>query len=108
MNNKLSQYTREQLESKVRHMVEFIAYKLATEYIELTEPGTKPVRTEEAERENDTRVLEHMVCVYPAWDVLESLFPEYSLMKDWVKTNHDKTLVKPCICSGCKPANEVN
>lgn len=107
MNN-LEKYTREQLEAKMRHMVEFIAFKLATEYIELTEPMAKQIRTPEADHENSTRVLELMVCVFPAWDVLESLHPDYKIMKEWVQKNHENTLLKPCTCTGCKTKDVVN
>ena len=102
MNADLSSYTREQLERKLLHMVSFIAYKLASEYIELTEPEAKVIRTAEAELENTNRILEHMVCVFPAWDVLEKTHPGYEIMKDWIESNHRQTLVRPCVCDGCK------
>lgn len=109
MNPILKDFTREQLEDKLLHITEFIAFKLATEYIELTEPEAKIVRTTEGEEENAQRVLEHIVCIYPAWDVLEKIYPEYNIMKDWVSSNHKRTLVKPCECSGCfKKDDKVN
>lgn len=102
MTNILSKYTREELEKKILHMTSFIAYQLATEYIEQTEPTAKIIRTAEAEEENMNRILQHMVCIFPAWDVVELTHPGYDIMKEWVATNHKNTLVKPCICDGCK------
>ena len=109
MNELLKDFTREQLENKLLHITEFIAFKLATEYIELTEPEAKIIRTAEGEEENAQRILEHIVCIYPAWDVLEKVYPSYNIMKDWVSTNHKRTLINPCSCSGCVIDNaEVN
>ncbi len=98
----LTKYTREELEKKLVHMTSFIAYKLASEYIELTEATAKQIRTPEAELENTNRILEHMVCVAPAWDIVEKTHPGYDIMADWVKKNVEQALVSPCICDGCK------
>lgn len=102
MNSPLSSFTREELEKKLIHMTAFIAYQLATEWIELTEPTAKVIRTPEAEKENTDRVLQHIVCVWPAWDVLEKTHESYHIMKEWVECCHKQALVKPCICDGCK------
>ena len=102
MTTILNKLSREELERKLLHMTSFIAYKLATEYIELTEPTAKQIRTPEAEGENTARVLEHMVCVFPAWDIVELTHPGYDVMKEWVKKNVEGSLLKPCICDGCK------
>jgi hypothetical protein len=102
MHKELEQYTREQLENILMHMVSFLAYKLATEYIELTEPTASVIRTPEAEHENTLRIHEHMVCIWPAWDIVEKTHPGYDIMKEWVKKNHEQVLLKPCICVGCK------
>lgn len=102
MTTILASYAREDLERKLLHMTSFIAFKLATEYIELTEPTAKVIRTKEAEEENSLRILDHIVCVYPAWDIIEKTHPGYDVMREWVKKNHETTLLKPCICDGCK------
>jgi hypothetical protein len=98
----LKELTREQLENKLIHMTSFIAFKLASEYIERTEPTAKVIRTIEAEEENDARIADFMVCCYPAWDVIEKTHPGYEVMRDWVKENHSQLLIRPCTCEGCK------
>ena len=101
--NKLEKYTREELEKKILHMTAFMAHKLATEYLSLSDPTfVQPIRTAEAEQEYNQRILEYMVCIYPAWDVVESTHDGYDIMKEWITKNHDNTLLKPCICDGCK------
>ena len=102
MNEILNKYTREELEKMILHMTAFAAYQLATEYIELTEPLAKQIRTPEAELENTKRILEFIVLAYPAWDVIELTHPAYDVMRKWVEENHKIALLKPCICDGCK------
>jgi len=103
MSKALSKYTREELERKLLHMTAFIAFKLATEYIERTEPTAKVIRTKEAEEENDQRIADHIVCIFPAWDIVEETHPGYKeAMREWVEKNHKAILVRPCICDGCK------
>lgn len=108
MNPVLKDYTREQLEDKIIHMTAFIAYQLATEWIESTEPTAKVIRTQEAEVENDKRIRDHMVCVWPAWDILEKTHPAYGIMKEWVQKNVEAALIKPCVCDGCKKPEIIN
>jgi len=102
MTQILSTYTREELERKLLHMTSFIAFKLATEYIQRTEAGAMIIRTKEAEEENDQRIFDHIVCVFPAWDMVEKTHPGYDIMREWVKKNHESVLLKPCSCDGCK------
>lgn len=99
--NELSSYSREELEAKLIHMTAFIAYHLANEYVERTEPTAKIIRTAEAEEENDRRVAQFMVCCLPAWDVIEITHPGYELMRDWVVDNCKSIMEKPCLCDGC-------
>ncbi len=102
MTNILAKYSREELERKLLHMTSFIAYQLATQYIQMTEKEAAVIRTPEAEAENSQRIKDHIVCVFPAWDVIELTHPGYDIMKEWVAANHKETLVKPCVCDGCK------
>lgn len=106
MNSPLSAYSREELEKKLLHMVEFCAFQLATEFIQLTEPTMKVVRTGEAEVENTKRVLEFIVCVKPAWDLVERINPSYDIMKEWIDKNHEQALQSPCVCLGCRPQSD--
>lgn len=106
MNKLLASYTREDLEKKLLHMVEFCSFQLATEFIQLTEPTAKVIRTGEAELENTKRVLEFIVCIWPAWDLVEKVNPSYDIMKEWVKKNHEQALEKACICLGCKTESD--
>ncbi len=101
MTNILASYTREELERKLLHVTGFAAYELATEYIELTEPTAKVIRTAEAEIENMNRIRQMMVLIWPAWDVVEKTHPGYDIMKEWIQKNHEQALVKPCSCEGC-------
>jgi hypothetical protein len=102
MHKELESYTREQLEKKLLHVTSFLAYQIATEFIELTEPTMKVIRTKEAEEENMRRIVEAIVAVYPAWDIVEKTHPGYDHMHEWIKKNHDQALLKPCMCEGCK------
>jgi 3-methyladenine DNA glycosylase AlkD len=106
--NELEKYTREQLEAKIRHMVEFLAFKIGEEYLVLTEPTAKVIRTPEAERENEIRILDHMICIHPVWDVLSDLLPSSSFLKEWVDQCIKQNMTGPCTCSGCKPKDVVN
>lgn len=108
MTDVLKDYTREQLERVVLHMTSFAAYQLATEYIELTEPLAKKIRTTEAEVENNKRILEFMVLSFPALDIIELTHPAYDVMRPWIEGNHKTALAKPCICDGCKDNVKVN
>ena len=101
MKNILADYTREQLEAKLLHMTNFAANRLATEWIELTEPSAAIIRIPEAEQENVQRILDFIVLIWPAWDIVEKTHDGYEIMKPWIEKNHQQTLLKPCICSGC-------
>jgi|SRR5580658_11096354 hypothetical protein len=102
MHESLKQYSREELENKLLHMTSFIAYKLSIAYMELSDPLQKVIRTDEAEIENTHRVIEHMICVFPALDILFKTHPSYDVMKEWIETNHKQALLRPCSCDGCK------
>lgn len=104
MNKLLESYTREELENKLLHMVEFIAFQLATEFIQLTEPTAALIRTPEAEIENTERIKQLMVCVFPAWGVLQKVHPAYEYMDEWVKSNQEISQNGLCVCSGCTSA----
>jgi hypothetical protein len=106
--NELEKYTREQLEAKIRHMVEFLAFKIGEEYLSLTEATAKVIRTPEAEKENEIRILEHMICIHPVWDILSDLLPSSSFLKEWVDACIKQNLQGACTCSGCKPKDVVN
>lgn len=106
--NELEKYTREQLELKLRHMVEYLAFKIGEEYLTLTEPTAKVIRTKEAEKENEVRILDHMICIYPVWDVLADLIPTSAFLKEWVDACIKQNLQGPCTCSGCKPVEVIN
>ena len=111
MTKALETYTREELEKKVLHMTSFMAYHLASEYIELTEPLAKIIRTAESEAEHTAKILEYIVCIFPAWDIIEKTHPGYDVMTEWVKKNHEQALEKPCVCDGCVvdvPNDKVN
>lgn len=105
-NTTLKDYTREELEKMILHVTAFAAFKLATEYMELTEPLAKVVRTAEEELEHAERILEMIVLIFPLWSVIEKTHPGYELMKEWITKNHENALVKPCVCDGCKPLND--
>lgn len=92
---------REELERKLLHVVNWCAQKLATEYIEIAEPTTRPQRTPEQDLEHNVRILEYMGLIFPAWDLLELTHPSYNIMKEWVVLNRNKSFDE-CICSGCK------
>ena len=102
MTNILSSYSREELERKLLHMTSFLAYKLAVEYMQLAQPETAIIRIQEAEEEHTWRTLELIVCLYPAWDIVEKTHPGYDAMKEWITKNHENALMRPCECDGCK------
>lgn len=106
MKKVLADYTREQLEAKLLHMTNFAANRLATEWIELTEPTATIIRTPEAEQENVQRILDFIVLIYPAFDIVERTHEGYDIMRPWIEKNHQQTLIKPCICSGCVEKEE--
>ena len=108
MNKALESYTREELERKLLHLTNFAANKLATEWIELTQPTAKVIRTPEAEMENTQRILDFMVLAWPAWDIIEKTHDGYEIMKPWIEKNHEQTVINACVCSGCASAPEVN
>jgi len=108
MKQPFKDLSREELESKLLHMVNWCAQKLATEYIEIAEPTAKITRTPEADLEHTQRILEYMGLIFPAWDLLELTHPGYDIMKEWVEKNK-KNAFGECVCSGCKiDKEEVN
>jgi hypothetical protein len=98
----LSKLTREELERKLLHMVDFSRYQIALEWNERMDPSLKIIRTKEAEDENEERIFQFMIAIWPAWDIVEMIHPEYDVMKEWVKKNVEAKLVKACVCEGCK------
>jgi len=106
MLKELQAYSREELENKLMHLVNSAAYRLASEYIEQTEPMAKVIRTPEAEAEHIRRISEFMMLILPVWDLVEKTHPGYDVMTDWVIVkNKDK--FNPCVCSGCKKSDEI-
>lgn len=102
MSKILEKYTREQLESKLLHLVDFLSYKLAEDFVTRVNPEAKIIRTAEAEHENDERIKEYIVALFPAWDVVLSLNPNNDFLTEWVDKNHKQILVGACTCAGCK------
>ena len=106
MLKELQTYTREELENKLMHLINSAAFRLASEYIEQTEPMAKVIRTPEAEAEHIRRIGEFMILAIPVWDIIEKTHPGYDVMTDWV-INKNKDKFNPCVCSGCKKNDEI-
>lgn len=100
MQSELEKYTRQELESKLMHVINMIAYRLGAEWMTITEPDAKITRTPEAERENAKAVLENMMLARPLWEMIEQTHPSYDILRPWLELNKDK--LPTCICSGCK------
>ncbi|CAM5999019.1 unnamed protein product [Sphagnum balticum] len=103
MTKVLSKYIREDLEAKLLHMTEFITRALGEEWLSRVDPIMKVIRTKEAEEENERRIKEYIVTIFPAWDTLSLTMPAYyDSMDEWIKKNHALLMDKPCACDGCK------
>lgn len=99
----LHKYTREDLVAKLLHMTEFITRFLGEEWLSRVDPIQKVIRTPEAEEENERRIKEYIVTIFPAWDTVSETMPAYyDSMDQWIKKNHALLMEKPCVCDGCK------
>lgn len=99
----LKEFTREELERKLLHMISFTLHQLILEYLERTEPVSKVIRMEEAELENDKRIRDHIVSIFPALDICKLTHPEaHEALSKWIIDNHELIIVSPCLCEGCK------
>jgi hypothetical protein len=102
MDTPFKNFTREQLEKKLLHLIDFLSYKLAEDFNTRVHPEAKIIRTAEAEHENDERIKELIVALHPAWDLVLAFNPSTDYLTEWVTTNHQKIIIAPCTCSGCK------
>lgn len=102
MDTPFKNFTREQLEKKLLHLIDFLSYKLAEDFITRVNPEAKIVRTAEAELENENRIKELIIALHPAWDLVLAFNPSNDFLTEWVTKNHKQILIAPCECSGCK------
>ncbi|MGH3054157.1 MAG: hypothetical protein ACRDL7_04165 [Gaiellaceae bacterium] len=99
--NILNNYTKEELTPKMFHMLSFLVSRIALAWNERITPENMIVRSEEAQQEDDHRIRELVVAIFPSWDIVEKIYPHYEELRPWVTKIHEDALVKPCACEGC-------
>lgn len=99
----VSTFTRQELEAKLLHMTELIVNWLGEEWISRIDPVAKVIRTEEAELENELRIKQFIISIFPLWDMIKITKPAfYDAMDGWIRLNHKLIVETPCACEGCK------